>query len=164
MRKSLFYGLGIPAIYFGVSFVLSSLFDKATTEAFLITFGCPLIVTFIVALVTEVVSDDYERVDVDVKPEPITTSTTCASIAISEARDVLDRKVIPLLNGTRDRSWVSFSELPDWENSIKHGYMWDLLSRMLYQVLEEHHASPYIRKHTGINYITAEGFEIRRYE
>ena len=161
MRKSLFYGIGIPLIYFGVSLALSSLFDKATTEAFLVTFGCPLIVTFIVALITEVVSVDVESID-DVVAEYEPTST--ARIAISEARDVLDRKVIPLLNGTRDRSWINFSELPDWENSIKHGYMWDLLSRMLYQVLEEHHASPYIREHTGINYITAEGFEIRRYE
>lgn len=159
MRKSLFYGIGIPLIYFGVSLALSSLFDKATTEVFLVTFGCPLIVTFIVALITEVVSGEYySGVDINVP------TTTCASIAISEARDVLDRKVIPLLNGTRDRSWINFSELPDWGNSIKHGYMLDLLSRMLYQVLEEHHASPYILKHTGINYITAEGFEIRRYE
>lgn len=161
MRKSLFYGIGIPLIYFGVSLALSSLFDKTTTEAFLVTFGCPLIVTFIVALITEVVSDSDDYEYVDVKPEPCTTNSI---IAISEAHDVLERKVIPLLNGTRDRSWIDFSELPSLESSLKFGYMLDLLGRLLYQVLEEHHASPYIREHTGINYITGEGFEIRRYE
>lgn len=156
MIKSLFYGIGIPAIYFGVSFALSSLFDTSSNTALLITFGCPLVVTFIVALISEAVREEEEWIsypggeyEPSLKARPI----------IGDIFDVIEKKVIPLLNGTRDRSWVNWNEL-----NIEHNYPIDLLGRIVFCVLRKHHASPYITDHTGITYVSEDGFEIRRFE
>lgn len=161
MKKALFYGLGIPAIYFGVAFALAHLFGKeASNTSILITFICPLIVTFIVALITEVISEDLASEDV--KPSVYSEGFRSCNL-INNARDVIEDKVVPLLNGTRDRSWVNWDEIPDWENIPNKGYVLDLLRRILYKVLRWHYASPYITDHTVINYISEEGFEIRRF-
>lgn len=158
MIKSLFYGIGIPAIYFGVSFALSSLFDTSSNTALLITFGCPLVVTFIVALISEAVREEEEWISYPGGEfEP-------SLKARRGAFDVIEKKVIPLLNGTRDRSWVNWNELTVCENSIEHNYPIDLLGRIVFCVLREHHASPYITDHTGITYVSEDGFEIRRFE
>ena len=166
MKKALFYGLGIPAIYFGVACALAHLFGKeASNTSILITFICPLIVTFIVALITEVISEDLASEDLaseDVKPSVYSEGFRSCNL-IKNARDVIEDKVVPLLNGTRERSWVNWDEIPDWKNFPNKGYALDLLGTILYQVLREHYASPYITNHTGINYFAEDGFEIRRF-
>lgn len=158
MIKSLFYGIGIPAIYFGVSFALSSLFDTPSNTVLLITFGCPLVVTFIVALISEAVREEEEYISYPGgEYEP--SLKACRGIF-----DVIEKKVIPLLNGTRDRSWVNWNELTVWGTLIKREQSLDLLGCMVSCVLRTHHASPYILDHTGITYVSEDGFEIRRFE
>lgn len=156
MIKSLFYGIGIPAIYFGVSFALSSLFDTSSNTALLITFGCPLVVTFIVALISEAVREEDEWISY---PGGEYVPSLKALSTIGGISDVIEKKVIPLLNGTRDRSWVNWNEL-----NIEHNYPIDLLGNMVSCVLRKHHAGPYILDHTGITYVSEDGFEIRRFE
>lgn len=159
MKKALFYGLGIPAIYFGVALALANLFGKeASNTSILITFICPLIVTFIVALITEVISEDLASEDV--KPSVYSRYFSF----VDSASDVIEKKVVPLLNGTRDRSWVNWNEIPGLKNIPNEGFALDVLGRILYKVLMWHYASPYILCHTGISYFAEEGFEIRRFD
>lgn len=158
MKKALFYGLGIPAIYFGVACALAHLFGKeASNTSILITFSFPLIVTFIVALITEVISEDVASEDV----EPSVYSRYFSFV--DSTSDVIEEKVIPLLNGTRDRSWVNWDEIPGLKKIPNTGFALDVLGRILYKVLRWHYASPYITDHTVISYFAEDGFEIRRF-